>query len=55
MFIMITNYVSKREIYLKKAVFRTLRQQPLNCTLNITIRTALARVNAVCRQCRVHR
>ena len=55
MFIMITNYVSKREISLKKAVFSPLRQQPLNCTRNITIRTALARVNAVCRPCRVRR
>ena len=45
----------KREISLKKAVFRPLRQQPLNCQRNITIRTALARVNAVCRRCRVRR
>ena len=28
---MITNYVSKREISFKKAVFRPLRLQPLNC------------------------
>ena len=28
---MITNYVSKREISFKKAVFRPLRCQPLNC------------------------
>lgn len=28
---MITNYVSKREIFSKKAVFRPLRWQPLNC------------------------
>lgn len=52
---MITNYVSKREISLKKAVFSPLRQQPLNCKRDITIRTALARVNAACRRCRVHR
>ena len=31
MFIKITNYVSKREIFSKKAVFMPLRQQPLNC------------------------
>ena len=55
MFIMITNYVSKREISLKKAVFRTLSVKPLNCTRNITIRTAFARVNAVSRRCHVHR
>ena len=52
---MITNYVSKREIFLIKAVFRPLRQQPLNCPRNITIRTALARFNAVSRPCHVHR
>lgn len=52
---MITNYVSKREISLKKAVFGPLRGQSLNCTRNITIRTALARVNAACRRCRVRR
>ena len=32
MFIMITNYVSKREIFSKKAVFSPFRWQPLNCT-----------------------
>ena len=55
MFIMITNYVSKREIFSKKAVFSPLHWKPLNCQRNITIRTALARVNAACRRCRVHR
>ena len=45
---MITNYVSKREISLKKAVFRPLRQQPLNCQRNITIRTALDCVSMPC-------
>ena len=45
----------KEKYLLKKAVFRPLRLQPLNCQRNITIRTALARVNAVCRPCRVHR
>lgn len=55
MFIMITNYVSKREISLKKAVLRPIRWKPLNCQRNIIIRTALARVNAACRRCRVHR
>ena len=52
---MITNYVSKREISLKKAVFRPLRWQLLNCQRDITIRTALARVNALSRPYRVHR
>ena len=52
---MITNYVSKREISFKKAVFMPLRWQPLNCQRDITIRTALSRVNAVCRPCHVHR
>lgn len=37
---MIINYVSKREISLKKAVFRPLRWKPLNCQRDITIRTA---------------
>ena len=53
---MITKYISKREISSKKkAVFSPIRWKPLNCTRNITIRTALARVNAVCRRCRVRR
>ena len=52
---MITNYVSKREISFKKAVFSPILVKPLNCTRNITIRTALARVNAACLRCRVHR
>ena len=44
----------KEKSFQKKAVFSTLCVKPLNCTRKITIRTALARVNAVCRRCRVH-
>ena len=52
---MITNYVSKREISFKKGGVQAASLTAPQLPRNITIRTALARVNAVCRPCRVHR
>ena len=55
MFIMITNYVSKREISSKKGGVQAASLSAPQLKRNITIRTALSRVNAVCRRCRVLR
>ena len=52
---MITNYVSKREIPFKKGGVQAASLAAPQLPRNITIRTALARVNAVCRRCLVHR
>ena len=52
---MITNYVSKREISLKKGGVQTASLSAPQLKRNITLRTALSRVNAVCRRCRVRR
>ena len=52
---MITNYVSKREIFSKKGGVHTASFAAPQLKRNITIRTALSRVNAVSRRFRVHR
>ena len=52
---MITNYVSKREIFSKKCGVQAASLAAPQLKRNITIRTALSRVNAVCRLCHVHR
>ena len=52
---MITNYVSKREISFKKGGVQAASLSAPQLKRNITIRTALARFNALSRRCRVHR
>ena len=52
---MITNYVSKREISSKQGGVQAASFSAPQLPRNITIRTALARFNAVCRPCHVHR
>ena len=52
---MITNYVSKREISLKKGGVQAASFAAPQLKRNITVRTALASFNAVSRRCRVHR
>ena len=52
---MITNYVSKREISSKKGGVQAASLSAPQLQRNITVRTALARVNAVSRLCHVHR
>ena len=52
---MITNYVSKREIFSKKGGVQAASFTAPQLQRNITLRTALARFNALSRRCRVRR